>query len=197
MCSKRTLRQLQQRSIPNQYVIACKSRRILHHILRIITLNCNWLIGEIRWVELTSVDDPRYVSFVSCCTRKVELLLVLTSQDDFDELNNVTCVIFSLILLDYRFTTTVLLTSVNDVCPNQIYHHPARKFCFMMKIIHLLVLIRCPNLEKYSPCAQIPNRMQKFHLAIAWSFLWTVPVFEPEPAQVTVRVVSQKQIWRL
>ena len=32
----------------------------------------------------------------------------------------------------------------------------------------------------------------EFHLVIAWSFLWTVPVFDPEPAQVTVRVVSQK-----
>ena len=40
----------------------------------------------------------------------------------------------------------------------------------------------------------------EFHLVIAWSFLWTVPFFDPERAQVTVRVVSQKFwlcLWRL
>ena len=174
MCSIRTLWQLQQLSIPNQYVIACISGRILHRILRRITMNSSWPIGEIRWVVLESIDDPRYVSFVSCRTRKVELLLVLTSQNDFDALDHVTCVISSRILLDHRFPTNVFLTSVDDVCPklapNQIYHCPARNFSFIMEIIHLLILIRCPNLENYSPCAQIPNWKQNFTLSLLGAF---------------------------
>ena len=93
--------------------------------------------------------------------------------------------LFSRILLDHRFPTNVFLTSVDDVCPNQIYHCPARNFSFIMEIIHLLV--RCPHSGKYSPCAQIPNRMQNSTLPLR-----AVPVFDPEPAQVTVRVVSQK-----
>ena len=131
---------------------------------------------------LTSVDDPKYVGvvFSGCSTRKVELLIVLTSQNDFDALHHVTCIIFSRILLDHRFPTNMLLTSVDDVCPNQIYHHPAWNFCFIMKIIQLLVLIRCParlpefgeiNFNK-PPCAEIPNRMQNF----TWS--WLGAVFE-------------------
>ena len=31
----------------------------------------------------------------------------------------------------------------------------------------------------------------EFLLAIPWSFLWSVPVFDPEPAKVAVRVVPQ------
>ena len=119
---------------------------------------------------LASVDDPRYAHFVSCSTRKVELLLVLPSQNDFDALNHVTCVIFSQILLDHRFPTNALFTSVNNVCPNQIYHHPTRSFCFIKKILDLLVLIRCPNLEKYSPCAQILNRMHNLTLPVLAAF---------------------------
>ena len=185
----RTLWHLQRRYIPNQYVIACKSRRILHCILRIKALNCNWPLGEIRWVVLASVDDPKYVAFISCSiTRKVELLLVVYSQNDFDALNHVTCVIFSRIsgLLDHQFPNKVLLTSVDVVCPNQIYHHPTRNFCLIIKIFHLLVLIRCPNLEKYSPVLKF---LFEFRIS-PWSF--TTPDFDPEPAPVTVRVVSQK-----
>ena len=113
---------------------------------------------------LVSVDDPRYVDFVSCRTSEVELILVITSQNDFDafKLKYVACVIFSRILLDHQFPTNVLLTSVDDVCPNQIYHCPTHNFSLIMEIIHLLVLIRCRNLGKYSPCAQIPNRMQNY-----------------------------------
>ena len=44
---------------------------------------------------LVSVDDPRYVDFVSCRTSEVELILVLPSQNDFDDLKYVACVIFS------------------------------------------------------------------------------------------------------
>ena len=144
MCSMRTLGQLQRQSIQNQYVITCKSRRILHCILRIITLNCSWPIGEIRLVVLASVDYRKYVGFVSCCTIKVKLLLVLTSQNAFDALHHVTCVIFSRILL-----SNVLLVSVDDVCIRSIII--LHGFSFI--IIYLLALIRCPNLEKYSPCS--------------------------------------------
>ena len=138
---------------------------------------------------LVSGDDPRYVDFVSCSTSKVKLLIVLTFQNDFDALNHVTCVIFSRILLDRRvpLATNVFLTSVDDVCPNQIYHYPERDFSF-------ITLIRRPNSEKYSPCAQIPNRMQNSTLPMASCHCVElfVTVFDPEPAQVTVRVVSQK-----
>ena len=72
---------------------------------------------------LVSVDDPRYVDFVSCSTSEVELILVLPSQNDFDALKDVACVLFSGILLDHRFPTNVFLTSVDDVCPNQICLH--------------------------------------------------------------------------
>ena len=119
---------------------------------------------------LVSVDDPRYVDFVSCRTSEVELILVLPSQNDFDALKYVACVIFSRILLDHRFPTNVFLTSVDDVCPNQIYHCPARNFSFIMEIIHLLVLIRCPNSGKYNPCDQIPNRMQNSTLPLLGAF---------------------------
>ena len=183
MCSMRTLWHLHGRSIPNEYVIACKSRKILHCILRITELLLTYLRDSLSCAR--KCWYPRYVGFVSCCARKV----VLTSQNDFDALNHLTCVTLSRIfLLDHRFPTHVLLTFVDDVCPDQIYHHPARNFCFIMKIFHLLVLIRCPNSEQYSPCAQTPNRMQNVTL----SLLGTVPVLDPEPAQVTVRVLSQK-----
>ena len=39
-----------------------------------------------------------------------------------------------------RFPTNVFLTSVDDVCPNQLCHCPARNFSFIMEIIHLLVM---------------------------------------------------------
>ena len=42
---------------------------------------------------LVSVGDPRYVDFVSCRTSEVELILVLPSQNDFDALKYVACVI--------------------------------------------------------------------------------------------------------
>ena len=135
-----------------------------------MTLNCSWQTSEIRWVVLVSVDDPRNVDFVSCRTSEVQSILVLTSQNDFDALKHVTCVIFSWIFLDHRFPTNVLLTSLNDVCPNQIYHHPARNFSFIMEIIHLLVLIRCLNSGKYSPCALIPSQMQNSTLPLLKAF---------------------------
>ena len=83
------------------------------------------------------------------------------------------------------------LTSVDDVCPNQIYHHPARKICFIMKRIHLLVLICCPNWKKYSPSVQIPNRTQNYTLPLLGAFCEPTQFSTLEPDQVTVRVVSQ------
>ena len=119
---------------------------------------------------LGSVDDPRYVDFVSCRTSEVELILVLPSQNDFDALKHVACVIFSRILLHHRFPTNMFLTSVDNVCPNQICRCPALNFSFVMEIIHLPVLIRCPNSGKYSLCAQIPNRMQNSTLPLLGAF---------------------------
>ena len=101
------------------------------------------------------------------------------------------CEWFNRFCLHVNGSIDVFLTSVDDVCPNQIYHYPAQNFSFMMEIIHLLVLDRCLNLGKYSPCAQIPNRMQYSTLPLLGAFE-TVPVFDPEQAQVTVRVVTQK-----
>ena len=72
--------------------------------------------------------------------------------------------------LDHRFPTNVFLTSVDDLCPNQIYPCPARNFSFIIEIIHLLVSIRCPNSGKYSPCAQIPNWMQNSTLPLLRAF---------------------------
>ena len=119
---------------------------------------------------LASVDDPRYVDFASCSTRKVKLLLVLTFQNDFDALNHVTCVIFSRILQDHRFPRNVSLTSVDDVCPNQIYHHHARNFFIIMKIIHLLVIIRYPDWRNTAPVLKFKNQMQNFTLPLLAAF---------------------------
>ena len=183
MCSMRTLTTAATKySKPISHSL--KSWRIIHCILRIITLNCSWPISEIHCVVLASDDDPRYADFVSCSTSEVELILVLPSQNDCDALKYVACVTFSRILQDHRFPTNVFLTSVDDVCPNQIYNCPARNFSFIMEIIHLLVLIRCPNSGKYSPCAQSPNRMQNSTLLLLGAFRssfrpWTGPSDSP------------------
>ena len=121
---------------------------------------------------LASFDDLRFIGFVSCPTSNVKSLLVSTSQNNFDALNHVTIVIFSKILVDHRFPRNVLLTYVDDVSPKLDLFSYCAEFLFYHDDNSIggiiVVLISCLNLEKYSPCAQIPT---KYDLAMAWSFL--------------------------
>ena len=80
------------------------------------------------------------------------------------------CEWFNRFCLHVNGSIDVFLTSVDDVCPNQIYNCPARNLSFIMEIIHLLVSIHCPNSGKYSSCAQIPNRMQNSTLPLLGAF---------------------------